>query len=71
MRNNRGEWEYREPSASENYKFIRYTGLRPSDFEQSKSAYFWDEAKWLVIAVAFTVAFSCALSFALGYLVGE
>jgi hypothetical protein len=70
MRNNRGEWEYREPYDKDNFEFVRNSGAKSWEFE-AKRVYFWDEAKWLVIAVAFTVAFSCALSFALGYLVGE
>lgn len=37
MRNNRGEWEYRNPYDRDHYHFIRNSGLRPYDFEKKEN----------------------------------
>lgn len=68
MRNSRGEWSYREPNSSDNYKFVRNSGAKDWQFDDKK--YVRQEIKWFFIAMASTIAFSCALGFILGWLTG-
>lgn len=70
MRNNRGEWDYREPSSSDHYKFVRYTGLREDDFVNTVPS-MWSESKWMVGLTLFTIVFSCALGYVLNWLMGS
>lgn len=69
MRNSRGEWEFREPSDRENYHFVRYTGLREHDFEDTVPSV-WSEGKWIVGLMLFTIVFSIVLGIFLTWLMG-
>ena len=69
MRNNRGEWDYRESFDSDNYKFVRNSGIKKWELDSGVDK--WDEVKWVFIAFLFTVAMACVIGFGLGYLVGE
>lgn len=68
MRNSRGEWSYREPNSSDNYKFVRNSGAKDWQFKDKN--YVRQEIKWFLIAMISTIAFSCALGFILGWLIG-
>ena len=68
MRNNRGEWEYRESYDKDNYKFVRQSGIKQWEFDDKQ--YVKEELKWLVIAIISTVVFSGALGLLYGYLTG-
>ena len=68
MRNNRGEWDYREPNDKDNYTFIRNSGAKRWEFDDKK--YVKEELKWLVIAIISTVVFSSALGLLYGFLIG-
>lgn len=68
MRNNRGEWDYREPNDKDNYTFIRNSGSKSWQFEEKHSVA--HEVMWLGVALLFTVVVSCIIAFALGYLTG-
>jgi hypothetical protein len=68
MRNNRGEWDYREPNDVDNYKFVRNSGIKSWEIEDKKNI--THEIAWLGIALMFTVATSCLIAFVLGYISG-
>jgi hypothetical protein len=68
MRNNRGEWDYREPYDKDNFKFVRNSGIKQWELEDKRGVL--SEVIWLGIALAFTVAVSCLIAFTLGYISG-
>ena len=44
MRNSRGEWDYRESYDSDNYKFVRNSGIKKWELDSAVDK--WDEVKW-------------------------
>ena len=71
MRNNRGEWEYRESYDKDNYTFIRNSGIKSWELDNKyDKKLFWSEVRWTIVALLFTVFVSCIIAFALGYLTG-
>lgn len=68
MRNNRGEWDYREPYDKDNFEFVRKSGIKQWELEDKRSVL--QEVLWLGVALVFTVAVSCIIAFTLGYISG-